>query len=223
MSSLPRLLLASTSPSRRKILGDTGFAFEAVAPEVDERAAITALREAGEEVSPAREAQLLAIAKAEAGAAALGTAPDGGAPGSVGEGRLVLGCDSVFELDGVAYGKPYTAEVAAQRWRGMRGNSGILHTGHHLINAETGASASALVSTTVHFGDVSDAEIEAYVASGEPLYCAGAFTVDGLAAAFVTGLEGDFHAVVGLSPSALRGMAAELGVPLSELWAAPTA
>ncbi|RII41953.1 septum formation protein Maf [Galactobacter valiniphilus] len=212
MTSTPPLLLASTSPSRRSILTSTGFAFGTQAPEVDERAEVEALRAAGELVSPGQEAQLLGTAKSRAVAATPEAA-----------GRVVLGCDSVFELDGVAYGKPHLPEVALERWRGMSGRTGVLHTGHHLVDVSTGREASRLVSTAVTFAEVSEDEIRAYVASGEPLECAGAFTVDGLAAAFVTRLEGDVHAVVGLSPAALRSMASELGIPLAALWAAPAA
>ena len=209
----PLLLLASTSSSRRAILDATGFAYATCSPHVDERAVVDAERAAGSEPSPAQEAQLLATAKATAAAATPQAA-----------GHLVLGCDSVFELDGVSYGKPHTEEVAIQRWRGMRGRTGVLHTGHALVDMrEAGrpipAPLTATVSTRVSFADVTDAEIEAYVATGEPLPCAGAFTVDGRAAAFVTALDGDFHAVVGLSVAALRTLAARLGVPVTVLWA----
>jgi len=207
--SSPLLLLASTSSSRRKILTDTGFAYTTASPDVDERAVVEAERAAGRPVNPRAEAQLLAEAKA----LAVASTPEAA-------GRLVLGCDSVFEFEGVAYGKPADAADAAARWRAMRGRAGVLHTGHSLVDTRSSVSATvgATVSTEVHFAEVSDEEIDAYVASGEPLPCAGAFTVDGLAAAFVTRIDGDFHAVVGLSVAALRGMSAHLGVPVTELW-----
>lgn len=210
MSDSPLLLLASTSSSRRKILDDTGFAYTTLSPLVDERAAVAEERALGRELTPRDEAQLLADAKATAAA----TRPEA-------SGRLVLGCDSVFEFDGAAYGKPLDAEDAATRWKAMRGGVGVLHTGHTLVDTRESPapSVSATVSTRVRFAEISDEEIQAYVATGEPLPCAGAFTVDGRAAAFVTGLEGDFHAVVGLSVAALRTLAAECGVPVTDLWA----
>lgn len=136
------------------------------------------------------------------------------------EGSLVLGCDSVLELDGAALGKPTGADDATERWRAMRGRSGVLHTGHSLRDTASGHVASATASTVVHFAAVSDAEITAYVATGEPLHVAGAFTVDGLGGAFVTGIEGDHHNVVGLSLPLVRELAAELGRSWVDLWAA---
>jgi septum formation protein len=133
---------------------------------------------------------------------------------------LVLGCDSVLELDGRAFGKPRDASDAADRWRQMRGRSGVLHTGHSLRDATSGRVAAATGSTTVHFAEVSDAEIAAYVATGEPLAVAGAFTIDGLGGAFVTGIEGDHHNVVGLSLPLVRELVAELGRSWTDLWTA---
>jgi septum formation protein len=129
---------------------------------------------------------------------------------------LVLGCDSVLELDGRSLGKPEDADDARSRWRSMRGRSGILHTGHALRDGHRVAAATA--STVVHFADLTDEEIDAYVATGEPLHVAGAFTVDGLGGAFVTGIEGDHHNVVGLSLPLLRDLLAELGHPWTSLW-----
>lgn len=131
---------------------------------------------------------------------------------------LVLGCDSVLELGGEALGKPESAEVAIERWREMRGRSGVLHTGHCLREAATGRVAAATASTTVHFADVSDEEIAAYVATGEPLWVAGAFTIDGLGGAFVESIEGDHHNVVGVSLPLLRGLVVELGHSWTGLW-----
>ena len=130
----------------------------------------------------------------------------------------MLGCDSVLELDGEALGKPETADVAVERWRAMRGRTGVLHTGHCLREAASGRVAAATASTTVHFADVSDDEIAAYVATGEPLWVAGAFTVDGLGGAFVTGIEGDHHNVVGVSLPLLRDLVGELGHRWTDLW-----
>jgi septum formation protein len=137
------------------------------------------------------------------------------------QGALVLGCDSVLELDGQPLGKPGTGEDAAQRWREMRGRSGVLLTGHSLRDTATGHVASATAATTVHFADVTDEEIAAYVATGEPLQVAGAFTVDGLGGAFVTGIEGDHHNVVGVSLPLVRELVLELGHSWTALWRAP--
>lgn len=134
-------------------------------------------------------------------------------------GALVLGCDSVLELDGEALGKPGTPEVATRRWRQMRGRSAVLQTGHALADTATGRVLTRVVSTTVHFADVDDAEIDAYVATGEPLWVAGAFTLEGYGAAFVRGVDGDPHNVVGVSVPALREMVAELGHRWTDLWA----
>ncbi len=133
-------------------------------------------------------------------------------------GALVLGCDSVLELDGEALGKPRDPDEAVLRWRAMRGRTGVLRTGHCLREQGTGREAAATASTTVHFADVDDDEIAAYVATGEPLHVAGAFTVDGLGGAFVTGIEGDFHNVVGVSLPLLRTLVSELGHRWTDLW-----
>jgi len=190
-----RLVLASTSPSRLALLRMAGVEPAVVAPGVDEEAVAAA---AGP-LAPGAYVQLLATAKADAVAA------------RTEDGALVLGCDSAFELDGVVYGKPHRPEVAAARWRGMRGRTGVLHTGHCLVDTAAGERRGAVVSTAVTFADVSDAEIDWYVATGEPLPVAGAFTLEGLAAPFVTRVEGDPHSVVGLSLAALRSLALELG------------
>ena len=124
----------------------------------------------------------------------------------------------MLELDGEALGKPGTAEEATQRWLSMRGRSGVLLTGHSLRDTATGHVASATAVTTVHFADVTDDEIAAYVASGEPLHVAGAFTIDGLGGAFVTAIEGDHHNVVGLSLPLVRELMAELGHSWTDLW-----
>lgn len=133
---------------------------------------------------------------------------------------VLIGCDSMLELDGQAYGKPATAEVAAGRWRLMRGRTGVLNTGHHVVVHRAGSRAvrSAVGSTRVTFADLDDEEIDAYVATGEPLEVAGAFTVDGLGGAFVTRIDGDHHNVVGISLPLLRTLLAELGVAWPTLW-----
>ena len=134
-------------------------------------------------------------------------------------GAFVVGCDSMLEIDGRVVGKPGDPETAVERWRSMRGATGILHTGHTLVRLPDGATAEGVSSTVVHFASPSDAEIEAYVATGEPLWCAGAFTIDGLGGAFVEGVEGDPHGVVGLSLPLLRRLVIELGGSWTDLWA----
>ena len=201
----PRLVLASASPARLSTLRSAGLDPEVVVSGVDE-SAVTA-----DDVGSLTGR--LARLKAEAVAATL-------APGTDDRPVLVVGCDSLLELDGEALGKPGSPDVAVQRWRRMRGRSGVLHTGHHLVllDGDDRRTAAAVAATTVHFADVSDAEIEAYVATGEPLQVAGAFTVDGVGGAFVRGIEGDFHNVVGISLPLLRTLLLELGVPWPSLW-----
>ncbi|MCO1339498.1 septum formation protein Maf [Kocuria polaris] len=217
-TDLPLLVLASKSPGRARILRDAGIAFEALVSDVDETAAVADAEQRFGALSPADTALLLARAKAEAVAA-----------GGDADGAVVLGCDSVFELDGVPYGKPYTEEIAAERWRAMRGSTGVLHTGHWLIDdratdeeagedAGTGVTVGAVASAAVTFGRPSDEEIAAYVATGEPLHCAGAFTIDGRGAAFIERVEGDPHAVVGLSVSTLRDLLDPMGLTITDLW-----
>lgn len=155
-----------------------------------------------EHMSPAEIALLLAQAKATA-VAELAQA----------QNALVLACDSVFDLDGQAMGKPESPQVARQRWERMRERSGVLHTGHYLIDTATGRHASELVSTTVTMGDADDGEIDDYIASGEPLQVAGGFTLDGRGAPFIAGIEGDPGNVIGVSLPAVRRLARELGHP----------
>jgi len=149
--------------------------------------------------------QLLARRKAEAVAVAAGDA-------------LVIAADSLLDLGGEALGKPGSAEVARERWIRLSGARGTLCTGQYLLDAATGRAAVHLSETAVHFASPSDEEIAAYVGSGEPIEVAGAFTIDGLGSAFVTRVEGDASAVVGLSIAGLRLQLAELGVGLTELW-----
>jgi septum formation protein len=238
-----RLVLASQSPARLKLLQEAGFAPEAVVSGVDESAFDAA--------TPYELALILAHAKAEAVAK------------RVGPGALVIGCDSVLDLGGIAYGKPADAQDAISRWHDMRGKDGMLLTGHCLIdtrdvdtrnintgninngdpageagdvvdvvdgeNGERAADGTGDVNvrrtphfevgaTLVRFADLSDAEIEAYVATGEPLHVAGAFTLDGLGGSFVDSIAGDPSNVIGLSLPLLRRLLAEVGVEVSDLW-----
>ena len=155
----------------------------------------------------------------EAGSRGVGRpGPGGRDAGAMGAGAFVVGCDSMLEIDGRIVGKPGDPRTAVERWRSMRGAAGVLHTGHTLVRLPDGATAEGVSSTVVHFARPSDAEIEAYVATGEPLWCAGAFTIDGLGGAFVEGVEGDPHGVVGLSLPLLRRLVLELGGSWTDLW-----
>ena len=189
MSTVPRFVLASSSPARLKLLRQVGIEPEVVVSGVDE-STVTG--------PPADVALTLAVRKATAVARGLSDA-------------LVLGCDSVLDLDGEALGKPLDAADAVARWRRMRGRSGVLMTGHCLIDTTTGRDAAEIASTVVHFADLSDEEIDSYVATGEPLRVAGAFTIDGLGGPYVDGVDGDPHNVVGLSLPLLRRLATEVG------------
>ncbi|MFF8956501.1 Maf family protein [Streptomyces sp. NPDC014894] len=195
----PRLVLASASPARLRLLRDAGFAPEVIVSGVDEDA-----------LSAPTPAEL-ALVLAEAKAAVVAARPEAA-------GALVIGCDSVLELDGEALGKPADAEEATARWKAMRGRSGVLQTGHCVTDTATGRIASATASTTVRFGEPTDAEIAAYVASGEPLHVAGAFTLDGRSAPFIDGIDGDPGNVIGLSLPLLRALLAELDRSVTELW-----
>lgn len=199
-----RFVLASQSPARLATLRSAGIEPEVIVSGVDESVVV--------ESEPAALALALARLKAEAVVDQLRSD----------RGELVIvGCDSVLELDGVAYGKPGTAAVAVERWRLMRGRSGVLHTGHQLIKISDGSvthSEGRGASTIVHFAELSDAEIDAYVATGEPLVVAGSFTLDGLGGPFVTGIEGDPHNVVGISLPLLREMIIAAGHSWTELW-----
>ncbi|EFG65251.1 Maf family protein [Streptomyces sp. SPB074] len=194
-----RLVLASQSPARLGLLRQAGLAPEVIVSGVDEEA-----------ISAPTPGEL-ALVLAEAKAAVVAGREDA-------RGALVVGCDSVLDLDGVAHGKPADAGEAVTRWKAMRGRAGVLRTGHCVIDTVSGARASVTASTTVRFGTPDDAEIAAYVASGEPLYVAGAFTLDGRSAPFVDGIEGDHGNVLGLSLPTLRTLLRELGVGITELW-----
>lgn len=202
-----RLYLASTSPARLATLRAAGIEPIAIAPGVDEEAAVAA---AGP-LTPPELVLLLGRLKAEAVAAAY---PD--------LDGLVFGGDSAFEFDGTLYGKPHSPEVARERWLAQRGRSGRLHSGHWLIDARAGGSGRAVgdaAVATVNFADdIGDDEIDAYIATGEPLQVAGAFTIDAKGAAYIASIDGDPHAVVGLSIPLLRDLTRRLGIDWHELW-----
>lgn len=175
--------------------------------DVDEDEVLRGIRQRYADLTPADEVLSLARAKAEDVAR---SAPD----------ALVLGCDSMLELDGEIHGKPADAAAAIARWQRMRGREGVLHTGHWLIDNRddgTGGLLGATASTLVRFAAIDDAEIAAYVGTGEPLRVAGAFTIDGLGAPFVDGIEGDHTNVVGLSLPLLRHLLGELDLAWRDL------
>jgi septum formation protein len=204
------LYLASTSPARLATLRAAGIEPSVVPSDVDEDAVVAAAEATGEKLSPEQMVLLLAQAKAEAVVS----------PGMTG---LVLGGDSAFVLDGEIFGKPHTPDVATGRWHAQRGRTGHLYSGHWLINVVDGIPSTpgvgeVSVAAVTFADDISDAEIEAYVASGEPLKVAGAFTIDSLGAAFIDRIEGDPSTVIGVSLPTVRRLARELNVEWPLLW-----
>jgi septum formation protein len=206
-----KLVLASTSPARLRLLKDAGIDPIVASPGVDEEHVADMAMQAGLIANTADLVLLLAKAKAEA----VVNHPDA-------QGALIIGCDSALELDGEALGKPHEPEVAIERWKSMRGRSGRLYTGHWLIDNRISTpmppATGHASNTTVHFADLTDGEILAYVGTGEPLQVAGAFTIDGLGGAFIKAIEGDAHTVVGLSLTTLRDLCLKLDVDYPSLW-----
>ncbi|WP_210481926.1 nucleoside triphosphate pyrophosphatase [Naasia sp. SYSU D00948] len=206
-----RLYLASTSPARLTLLRSAGIEPVVLPSSVDEPAAVAEAERQHGPISPTGMVLLLARAKAEAVAA-----------GTEGLDGLVLGGDSAFELDGSVYGKPHRPDIARERWLRQRGRTGLLHSGHWLIDARDGGTGEAVgevATASVTFAqDIRDDEIDAYIATGEPLAVAGAFTIDSLGGPFIDRIEGDPSTVVGLSLPTLRRMLHRLGVTLPELW-----
>ncbi|GIH90402.1 Maf family protein [Planobispora siamensis] len=197
---MTQIVLASASPARLALLRSAGLDPKVIVSGVDEEAVTAG--------TPAELALTLAKAKARVVARDL-------------TGALVIGCDSVLELDGRAYGKPSSPEDAVARWQSMRGRSGRLLTGHCVVDTATGREAAEVGATVVRFGTPSDEEIAAYVATGEPLRVAGAFTLDGHGGWFVDGIDGDHGNVLGISLPLLRRLLATLGVSLPTLWPRP--
>jgi septum formation protein len=211
-----RVCLASTSPARLALLRQSGIEPLCLSPDVDEDAVAAAEAERlGRVLTPQEVVLLLGRAKAAEVAARIHEAhPDF-------EG-IVIGGDSMFELDGAVHGKPYEPERAIARWHAMRGRTGVLHSGHSVFLVRPGEPSRevhAVAEAAVTFAaDIDDAEIEAYVATGEPLLVAGAFTVDSLGGAFIERVEGDPSTVVGMSLSTLRHLVGRLGIRWTDLW-----
>ena len=207
---MTRLVLASSSPARLTLLGAAGIVPEVIVPTVDEAVLTDGLKSTNPNVSTEQLVEFLAKAKAESVVSDPRTF-----------GALILGGDSALEFQGATLGKPHEPEVAIARWKQLRGNSGTLYSGHCLIDntdPENTKVVSRVSSTKVFFSDLSDDEISAYVATGEPLKVAGAFTIDGIGGAFLDRIEGDAHTVVGLSLRVLRELTKQLDVEYTSLW-----
>ena len=200
-NDVPKLVLASASPARLRLLAAAGIDAEVIVSGVDESVVDAS--------SPDELCLVLARLKARAVADWVRDRQ---------EATLVLGCDSVLAIDGEALGKPADADEATGRWRRMRGKSGILYTGHCLVDVAGDRLVEDVAGTTVYFADVTDEEIAAYVATGEPLRVAGAFTIDGIGGPFVERIDGDPGTVIGLSLPLLRQLLGRLGLPISALW-----
>ncbi len=192
------LILASGSAARLRLLRDAGF---------DPKVVVSGVNE--DEVEADDTASLVTtLAERKAGAVADRT----------GE-AVVVGCDSVLEFEGRPHGKPSSERQAREWLQAMRGRSGTLFTGHCVIDEPTGRQASGVAATTVRFGVTSDAELDAYLATGEAMAVAGGFTLDGRSAPFVDGVDGDPGNVIGLSLPLFRSLLADLGIPITDLWA----
>jgi septum formation protein len=196
----PVLVLASASAGRLRVLRNAG-----IEPDV----AVSGVAETGVE-HLATERQVAVLAERKASAVAV-----------LRPAALVLGCDSMLDLDGAAVGKPASAVAAIELWRQLTGSTRTLLTGHCLIDGAAGRQVSGVAATAIRFGTPTDAEVAAYAATGEPLSLAGAFSIDGLAAPFVDGIEGDASNVIGLSLPLLRRLLADLGITITDLWRQP--
>lgn len=206
-----QLILASASPARLATLTSAGINPIVRVSHVDEEAIQLRMTES----TPSEIAQALAQAKCEKVAQELAEINE------LKPNTIVIGCDSVFELNGKPYGKPHNATEAKARWQEMMNSTGILHTGHYVIftNEEGDQIATgATASTEVHMGEITNAEMDAYLNTGEPLAVAGGFTLDGLGGAFVQGVTGDPSNVVGISLPTVRNLLKQLGITWTDLW-----
>ena len=190
---MPKIVLASQSTSRKRLLVDAGLSPEIIVSNVDEETDFF------NAMSPTDMVIALAISKAH-------TVRE-----MIDYPAIIIGCDSTFDVDGVSFGKPGTPEVARERARAISGRSGLLHTGHCVIDTEKGIEIADRVTTKVTFSELSDLEIEDYIASGEPLHVAGGFTLDGYGSPFIPVIEGDYTNVVGISMPFLRSAMKQLG------------
>lgn len=197
-----RVVLASASPARLAVLRGAGLDPEVIVSGVDEDSYSAAAT--GELTALLAEAKAVAVAATQASG-------------------LVIGCDSMLDLDGVALGKPADAEEAIARWHAMRGRTATLLTGHCVVDAATGQRAAGVASSAIRFGTPADEEIAAYVGTGEPLGMAGAFTIEGLGGWFVDSIDGDHNNVIGISLPLLRTLLLDLDVTIPALWSARTA
>jgi len=196
-----RFILASASPARLTTLRAAGLHPEVIVSNVDETRFSAP--------TPAELAPVLAEQKAEAVFASLGEPRD----------CIILGCDSILDFEGKPVGKPGTREAAVRLLQRTRGRSGVLVTGHHVIvSRDTVQRVTRVGTTIVHVADLTDGEIEAYVATGEPEHVAGGFTIDGYGGAFISGVEGDPHNVIGVSLPLVRLMLADCAVDWTSLW-----
>lgn len=191
-----QVILASQSPSRKKLLESAGIPFDVMVSGVDEESPeITAL-------TPSEMVIALAILKAHTVKNTF----------NVGDNALIIGCDSTFEFEGESLGKPLTHENAVARAKKMRGKNGLLHTGHCIIDTAQGIEVTDISTARVFMADMSDDEIEAYVSTGEPLELAGGFSLDGISAPFISRIEGDPSGIIGLSLPTLRTMVRSIGL-----------
>jgi len=199
MSDSRSVVLASASPSRKRLLDSCGISAQVIVSGVDEEdPKLTSL-------APREMVIALAILKAHT------------IKSQVGDEHLIIGCDSTFEFQGRSLGKPLTPELATERCKELRGNFGLLHTGHCIIDTKQGIEISDVSTSKVFFADMTDAEIADYVASGEPLNVAGGFTLDGLSAPFISRIEGDPSGIIGLSLPLLRRVINSLGLTWSSI------
>jgi septum formation protein len=190
---MPKIVLASQSTSRKRLLVDAGLHPEIIVSHVDEETDFF------NAMTPADMVIALAISKAH-------TVRE-----MIDYPAIIIGCDSTFDVDGLSFGKPGTPEIARERARAISGRSGLLHTGHCIIDTEKGIEIADRVTTQVTFSELTDEEIEDYIASGEPLQVAGGFTLDGHGSPFIPVIQGDYTNVVGISMPFLRAALTEIG------------
>ena len=196
---MPSIILASASPSRKRLLESAGVDAQIVISDVDEEDSIYL------SMTPKEMVVALAIVKAHTVREMINGA------------GLIIACDSTFEFEGTSLGKPLTPQVAKDRARMLSGKSGFLHTGHCILDTERGLEVADIATTKVNFSELTDQEIDDYVASGEPLHVAGGFTLDGLSSAFISSIEGDYTNVIGLSVPLLRRLTSQLGYSWHEI------